>query len=673
MVTAAAGGGGGGGATMSVKIDHTALKGAIDKLSTLAGAVEAQRVAVTSGTPISLPSLSDGSLTRTTNWLKDQEPLLQGLHDIAVLLATKGSTVASFTVGTKVDDVRQMLGETLADQASMGNPNFPEDQEKYLEIFSQWQFDPATMAAFHNALGPEETLRVLSMWADAPADRPMTEPPDDVQAALVAAMKRSLVTANLPGGFTRAESEAYAHGLVEAATIPVEDYYGRGPYNPSGALNYLLYDSTFNDTFVRTIANDLDHYERVTNKGASGLWASRPDQGVDFGDYMEHGTYDPYAGNADPMTGLMSAMSHNPGVALDFFSDDDGDPPRGEYYIKDRNWDRDAYNGLMQALDAATTDESLINGSESDQHRAALLASATVEHLSERGNVEELPEIFARWPEHGAAEDLSHILGTYMNGVVPGLDNENSGIDAFGNRPAFDAESLRSVSLAAMSTDQGIAELTNGMNNYRVLYIGEAADRLAETDNGTNRQLLENAVQNDARLQGFFLNTLGDSEIREAAAQDAATRAMIGHLTDIVDLVPVPGVSKLDGVAGDIANMTINTAKGEAYDSFADSMAHAESDTRTDMNNLAQETNVREQFTMAQFLADRGLLNNVDGLSGATAPGGHLVSYDDYTNLGSAEQDQVELELFGENGVGGVYSHQHYSEAFMSEFEKYFD
>jgi hypothetical protein len=50
---------GGGGAYdgMSVKIDHASLRGAIDKLSTLANSIESQRNAVTSGTPISLPPL----------------------------------------------------------------------------------------------------------------------------------------------------------------------------------------------------------------------------------------------------------------------------------------------------------------------------------------------------------------------------------------------------------------------------------------------------------------------------------------------------------------------------------------------------------------------------------------------------------------------------------------
>ena len=394
------GGGGGGTGSMSVKIDHAALAGAIETMSELASSIDSQRNRVSTGTPVATPSM--GQLAPHSAWLRDQEPYLQGLHDIALLLATQGgSATASFSVGTEIEDIKELLGQTLADNAGMGNPNDPEASEAYLELFERWQFDPATMASFQGTLGPEGTLRTLSMWADAPADAANGDPPSDVQAALVAAMRRSLVTANEPGGFTPTESIDFAHGLVDAATIDPDDYYGRGPYNPSGALTYLLYDQTFSDRFITTIADDLDQYERQDNEGASGLWSNRPEQDVFFGDYMELGTYDPYAGNMDPMTGVMSAMSHNPEAALEWFQNDDvedDESTRAQYYIQERNWDRDAYKSITQVLDAATTDPALLDGTDQQQHDAAELASATVEFLSRRNNADELPEIIAGGP-----------------------------------------------------------------------------------------------------------------------------------------------------------------------------------------------------------------------------------------------------------------------------------
>ncbi|MEO7351254.1 MAG: DUF6571 family protein, partial [Marmoricola sp.] len=534
---------------MSVTIDHPTLKGAIDKLTTLANSIDSQRSALTSGTPISLPSLSEGTLGQTSAWLRDQEPMLQGLHDIALLLTEKGATVASFVVGSATTDIKKLLGETLADKAEMGNPNFPEDQAKYLEIFQRWEYDPGTMSSFQTALGPEGTLRTLSMWAEAPADRATGDAPNETQTDLVEAMKQSLVSANQPGGFTDTQSVDFAHGLVAAATIDSEDYYGRGPYNPSGALNYLLYDSTFNDKFIGTVAADLDQYERQDNDGHSGLWSNRPDQGVAFGDYMDYGHHDPYSGNMDPMTGLMTAMSHNPAVALDFFADDDagdGETPRSEYYIKDRNWDRDDYNGISQVLDAATTDESIINGSPEDQQKAAMLASQTVHYFSERDNKDDLPEILHRFPEDGASEDLAHILSTYMPSVQTGMDqqlNEGDGpdagsfpIDSLGGRdtapmPVFYEDGLKNFMLMSTATDQGLGELNAGINDWRGENLGALADTYqaayehadGTTDNSDvlsvtdAKEALENGIKSDARLQGFLLGTMGEDEIHDAA------------------------------------------------------------------------------------------------------------------------------------------------------------
>jgi hypothetical protein len=153
------------------------------------------------------------------------------------------------------------------------------------------------------------------------------------------------------------------------------------------------------------------------------------------------------------------------------------------------------------------------------------------------------------------------------------------------------------------------------------LHLGELADDLAAHDTADNRGLLRDGVQTDARLQGFFLNTLGDDEIRDAEARDAATRAMVGHLTDVVDLVPVPGVNQLDGVAQEAVNMTINTVKGEAYESFADSLAHEGEDTRNEFEDTAFETNIREQFTLAQLLDERGLSAHPDRLHTAYPDG----------------------------------------------------
>jgi hypothetical protein len=707
--------GGGGGGGMSVKIDHAALAGAISSLSSLASSIDSQRARVESGTPVPTPSM--GQLAPHSAWMKDQEPYLQGLHDIAVLLATHGGTVASFSVGTDINDIKQMLGETLADNVEMGNPNDKDASAKYLELFQRWQLDPATMASFQNTLGPENTLRTLSAWADAPADQANGEPPSDVQAALVAAMRQSLVTANKPGGFTDSESADFAHGLVDAATIDPDDYYGRGPYNPSGALNYLLYDQHFNDTFIKTVAEDLDQYERQDNDGHSGLWSNRPEQDLDFGDYMEPGTSDPYSGNMDPMTGLMSAMSHNPSVALDFFSEDDaedGQTARAEYYIKERNWDRDNYNGISQVLDAATTDESLIHATGPDaeqiQQKAAMLASETVYYFNDRDNKGDLPEILHRFPENGAAEDFAHILSTYMPSVEDGMDNPTdlngdgdrddnvrpdaggSVVDGFGDTapmPKFYDDGLRNFMLMSTSTDEGLGELTQGINDWRGEKLGHLADQYHDareyaegrSDNASALDVddahdaLRTGIQEDARLQGFLLGTMGDDEIHDAAEQDARTKATIGLFSDLADAVPIPGAGKLaEGAGKDLIMAGIDHARGAGADKLEDALAHAQDDAVTDWNDKAGATLNRENFAVASLLDSRDLSADPGAMHDVSRPGGSIISYDDYLSLSPSQQDLVENELFStDRGVGGVMSPQDYREAYQSAFNDYFE
>lgn len=663
---------------MQVKIDYKALQGAIGKLDTLAGAIDSERRAACQGTPIALPTLSDGTLGRTAAWLRDQKPMLDGLHDIALLLADKGATVASFTVGNSVKDIKALLGTTLADKAHDVHffPGQDESAAKaYLAVFQKWSHDPATMAAFQGALGPEGSLRVLNQWAETPVGAQVT----DTQRAFVEAMKASLQAATGPGGFSDEEARAFAHGLVAEATRDPEDLVGRGAYNPSGALAYLLRDGHFSDAFIGTALDDLDQYERQDHGGAAKLWGGRPDNGVDFAQFMPWGDGSPYD-NLDPVASAMSAVAHNPSVALGFFSNDDGKPPRAEYYIKERNWDQDCFDGISAALDAATTDPSLLHGSAQQQHDAAVLASKTVEYFAQRKYADDIPGMLARWPDNGAAEDLGHILSTYMAGVDRGLDNSDTvtpGVassvwsDTFrahlSNVPLFDQDSLKKFLLIGTATDQGLAEVTHGMNQYRGQVLGALADGM---DGHVDKDALRGAIERDARLQGFLLNTLGDDKVHDAHVQDERTKATIDMLSDVVDVVPVPGMSKLaEGVGKDAISMVIDHAKGAGFDSLEDHLAHAEKDTVTDMNNLAESTLHREQFTVASLLYSHGLAKDADRMSDVTAPYGNVISYDDYQKLSDGDKELVESELFSTQlGVGHAFNPEDYRLQYLSEF-----
>jgi hypothetical protein len=430
---------------------------------------------------------------------------------------------------------------------------------------------------------------------------------------------------------------------------------------------------------------------------------------VPFDDYLDWGASNPYEGNADPMTGLMSALSHSPQAALDFFSDNDDDgKPGGElsrayYYIHERDWEQDSFDSISQVLDAATTDESLIHGSREQQERAALLASKTVDYLSTREDQKEIAEALHRWPENGASEDLAHILSTYMPSVEDGIGNtkqEGDGpdqgsfpIDSLGGRdtapmPVFYEEGLKNFMLLSTATDQGLGELTAGINDWRGQNLGSLADAYQQAHDradGSSRnsdvlsvtdakEALENGIKADARLQGFLLGTMGTDEIHEAGEQDKRTRATIGLFSDLADAIPVPGAGRLaEGAAKELILAGVSHARGEGFEQLEEALAHAEKDAVTDWNDKADATLQRENYTIAALLDSRGLSNAPDQMDPIARPGGDILTYDEYLQLDSSDRRLVDEELFGTaHGVGTVMDRQDYAEAYRSEFGTYF-
>ncbi len=679
----------------SVTIDHHKLDSAITKVSTLSSAVDRHRNNVLFKSPVDHPKLS--ALSSVPTWLDGEKPMLQGLRDIAYLLATESNPVVTFDVGNSLHDVEELLGKTLADSALNTSPYDEESARKFEEILGRWSDDPQVMSDMFGTLGPENTLRVMSTWATPLADRPRTDGPTDQQENILRQMKYGLQSATKEGGWTDYEAEQFGSGLVDAATIPVEDYYGRGNYNPSGALAYLLHEGRYSDAFIGQVAEDLDQYERQDNNHAGGdIWNSRPTQGVEFGDFMPYGTYNPYeGGNLDPVTAMMSALGNSPEASLEFFGDNDDDGKEGGqlsrayYYIHERTYPHDAYAGLTSALDAATTDSSILqDGSEAQKKSAALLASKTVEYFSEiDGDAEDdLKRELSRFPENGASENLAHILSTYMPAVEEGIKYQDDidpsitslRFESFGgnieNMPVFDAAGLKDFMQLSTATDAGLAEVTHGMNQWRGQNLGTLADQIA--DGNADGSAIREGYQNDARLQGFLIKAMGDENISEGRSKDERIAATIDMFSDVVDLVPVPGANKIaEGVGQTVFNYVVDEGKGAGFDALKEHYATNEERQVDHYNDLAGETEARGQYSIAHILASRGLLADEDALSDVTYSNGDIPTYSEYLRLSDGDKFTVRSELFSSDaGVGRHFSEQDYREAFQSIInEKYFE
>ena len=107
--------GGGTGASGSVvSLDSDGLRAALAKVTELADSVDAQCRLVTAGTPVSLAPLYDGGrAAAAAAWLRDQQPGLQSLVDLATLLETKGGSAVYVGTGTFAEARLRVPGEIV--------------------------------------------------------------------------------------------------------------------------------------------------------------------------------------------------------------------------------------------------------------------------------------------------------------------------------------------------------------------------------------------------------------------------------------------------------------------------------------------------------------------------------------------------------------------------------
>lgn len=660
---------------MHVTINHEKLTSASTKLSNLATTIESQKSRALNGTPVSLPTLSTTPLGPKIQWMRDQIPMLDGLAAIALLLDTDGNGQSTFDVDNDVEAIKTMLGQTFAEQSSEVRPSLKEGYEKYAELFAQWTDDPEVMSSFYTTLGPEGTLRFTSVAAGDPAGYGLDP---EVQQQLLDDLRDGLETATTADDF---DDVGFAHGLVDQATIDIEDIQREPGYNPSGALAFLLRDGTFDRPFLETVATDLDQYERIDMNGASGLWGSRPDNGADFSAFMPTDTA-MTTDNLDPMSSLMSAMKNDPELALDFFSDDSHPEDihsRAYYYIHDRNWNQDAYASITGVLDAATTDPDLISDPESTSaQQAALLASRTVDYLSERDNFDAILDRF-QYAHNGAPESIAHILTTYMAGVdnalLPNADGDvdpdvfTLSSDAHNadmpNVPVFDRGSLEKLSLFAMASDDGFAELRNGLNDYRADKLGSLSDQVAGSGDDNYQARLTTGLQADARLEGFFVHTIGEDKIHDGEEADQRTQAWIDFGSDVFDLLPVPGLDSMaEGAGKDIVSAVVDRGKGDGKEAITDWLVHAEDDARADATEAAESTLQQQSYLVATLLAERGLAGDPDI---------DVPTWDEYQAMSDGDQATTLSNLMsGKDGVGDHFSIDDYQQAYNAEFFDYF-
>lgn len=555
------------------------------------------------------------------------------------------------------DDVEEAIGDYLADYAREHSAPILMDDEFYNTLNGSLErFGLGVQAEFINSLGGEDTLAlVAAVGARAWEDKYGT----------LARNIRSAVGNATSGPFLEeSEQRRLANEFVDA----IEDYQDkrindpdavRGVESPSLALSYLLDDQFHDDAFLETLGDRLDSFER--NDLMRGGWSSMAH------DDMYGGTWENLMGGDegayDPMASFMSSLGKNEDASLDFFTKDES---RQEYWIEERFWGHDDFDGLMSALDAATTGEQNIDDPDNPDRAedAASLMSSAVEYLANREDNfgDGADEAFKPGDVSDAGtEHLAHMISTYMPAVDyyigDGSDTtgtqagdtariEVDGLGVLQDMPVFEKSELAGIVQVAVSTEDGFTEMREGVSAYQNLALQTAVE------DGRDLQQVANS---DGRIEGFFLRQVGDVEIDEAENQDAQAQAWIDLGKNLTGAIPMGGsvTSALGGAALDLTASEVSDALTQNAEGVLDDLR----------NNRVPESFGTRKFAMAEVLYESGGISrdDLDQLAATEDEGGEpyatQAEMDEWFSNGFPSAEEIEndqdLKNFLTSAVGG--------------------
>lgn len=683
-----------------VSIDVPALRGVITDLNDAVDLAFDERTDVTSRAGRALtsaPSLL--KLGEHTTTVTDAASDLQARVDLAILVNTgDGGQVpddAVLTYEVRSDDVSTVkfeIGRQLADATEPPLMIYdPEVLSAYQETFDRYVDDDTVMTAFYSGIEPEGLLVFMSEVAD----RSVTNNGVDLelQQRMLDSLQDGLETAS--HAWSDAYARWYAGDLVEAATQPPDTAH---PGSSAGALSYLLYDSNYSDAFLSSAADSLDAYERLEMDGSEGMWQDRSLSATD----NFHRLFPPEATVAhfDPMVGLMSALGNNAPVSLDFFTGGPNDgADRQMYWLHDREWMHDQFLHLSEAVLAATTDQSLIDPPDGPEaERAAQLVSSAVNLLGHREGIGFYDAGF--WgtdAERSAAasENFATMLATYMHGVDESLvlgdpyrpdwdDAVVSDVRAgyypgvIPNVPLFNHESLRNFMVYAAGNEDGLMALRAGLNDYTSQKYALAAEYLQEggVEDQTALDIFQQAYLGQARLEGAFVDAIGDASIARAAGEDAVREQWVALGQGGIEAIPIGRLVTAaggDAVTEAIIGFAVNQSVGSSANQLSGEWASLEEAERVVQQGVAEDTMALAQYNVFTALDEAGLVPD-SALQEPWALNGDLLDYDEFQNLPSGDQATAMSWLRNvEDGTGGIFNPFEFEGEFENQFDQPFD
>ena len=277
-----------------------------------------------------------------------------------------------------VKGVSDGVGQIVAEQArTLNKDSSAQEMSDLAALFKQFSTSGPGSAAILAHVGPAGIIETLGLTG-------LLGYTDRESSADLATSVRAVFRTGEPAMAISdpAQSRAFASGLV--AYLASDRPGSSWPANDPLALSYLLRDSTLSTPFLGTLGNELEAFEK-SFAAHGGTWRQMSIGALGGGSFFDEAHYE---AAFDPAASYMTALGKNGEASLQFFTGTGGESSadnlsssesqdRKEYWIERRKWGHDNFDGLLGALDSATTGSQNLSHPDTAKS-AATLASATL-------------------------------------------------------------------------------------------------------------------------------------------------------------------------------------------------------------------------------------------------------------------------------------------------------
>lgn len=569
-------------------------------------------------------------------------------------------------------DVKERLGQQVAAELDdvARDPALLRDKErveKLTELVTGFGHDPAVMAPMYERLGPDG---LMATFSNAEKCMMLGRNTDEL-GSLATELRSGLEAASQSPDF---DGEKFGSDLVRYTTHDVtaaerkafENAYGSGSLNSDGdtaTLDFLLRKGEYGEDFVRGVAWELDEFDR-SFVGGSGNQVTI-DAGKSPLGYLgcEKG-YEP-----DPMAHVMTNLSKHPELGLEFFSEGDAGKARSDFYFAERNWGNDDFTGISEAALAIGTDPDNLKNSH---HSTSMFVSEFFDKVSDNPT-------FTADDASGASEPVAKLLKSYMPSVDAAIQG-GAGKEGAGTQdlttlefapqlfdyPKMDQSDLDKLLNVALSTDDGMARVAEGVAGFRQQRLALYADAnpgflTAGDPNYPVQQILERSAQ----LDGYMQNSVAESAVADAKDKDEQVAMYTGLVSDAIGLIPAGKL--VEGIGSDLVGGVWDAAWGrmseiptdaitETWGSTADSTA-----AKQNTESLIGNEGVQIRTTLA--LAQAGLIEIPSSSTLPWEQDGTYISLADMKKSGQWQQYANEAasingSCLSVSGISSVYKEQ---------------